>query len=81
LDKNDNDSDGQELEVKEKTLDTHLTTLDLSSRVKPVKSVKSNENENENDNIESFAERKTVPLVSLEELNQMGVEYENLSDG
>lgn len=80
LDKNDNDSDGQGLEVKEKTLDTHLTTLDLSSRVKPVKSVKSNENENDNDNIESFAERKTVPLVSLEELNQMGVEYENISD-
>lgn len=62
--------------VKENGFTPTLHELDMSS---VSSSVKYNDNVNDNVNIEQFASQ-TIPLISLEELNQMGVLYEQISE-
>ena len=80
LDKNDNDLADAASEVKQKTLDCINELLDESSDVKRVKSVKpnDNDNDNDNDNVELIASQ-SIPVISLDELNHMGVSFERLS--
>jgi hypothetical protein len=74
LDKNDNELSSKDTEVKSEMLDEKCEMFDVSSAVKRVKCVKSNDNVNDNDNIEMFASQ-TFPVISLDELNHMGVSY------
>ena len=80
LDKNDNELSSKDTEVKLEMLDEKCEMLDVSSAVKRVKCVKSNDNVNDNDNIEMFASQ-TFPVISLDELNHMGVSYEWIKEG
>lgn len=89
LDKNFAQPANAESQVKQNLLDdtlpefdSTLQMLDVSSPVKSVKSVKCTDTDTVTDTVSNFVcDKIAYPLISLFELNQMGVEYEFIDEG